>query len=315
MASDRGKYESLLDPESWAYIDEVERWFPPEILARPVAEQRKVYDAMCRAFHPGRPPRIRVEDIAVPSPTRPLPLRRYAPPGTSSPAVVLYFHGGGFVLGGLDSHDDICAEICAGANVEVVSVDYRLAPENLHPASFLDAVAAYRWLGGRGVPVLLCGESAGGNLAAAVAHEVRAEPQLLGQVLVYPSLGGETDGGSYAEHAHAPLLSAADLEWYRDIRTGGAPAPDDPTFSPLGDNDFSGLPPTVIITAQCDPLSDEGKVYEDRLKAAGGHAHWREEPRLTHSFLRSRSSVRRAQEAFGAIIADVAALAAGRWPY
>jgi acetyl esterase len=315
MPPERGKYESLLDPETWDYIDEIDRWFPPEILAKPLGEQRKVYDAMCKAFHAGYPAGVRVEGIAAPSPTGPIPMRRYTPPAVRTPAVVLYYHGGGFTLGGLDSHDDICAEICAGAAIEVVSVDYRLAPENLHPASFLDGVAAYRWLAGRDVPILLAGESAGGNLAAAVTHAVCSESQPLGQVLIYPSLGGETSGGSYAEHANAPLLSVADLDWYRNLRTGRMPKPDDPTLSPLKDTDFSRLPPTVIATAQCDPLSDDGKAYAERIKAAGGHAHWREEPRLTHSFLRSRLTVLRAREAFDAIIADVASLAAGRWPY
>jgi acetyl esterase len=309
MPTERGKYEDLLDAETWAYIEEVERWFPPEILAKPIAEQRKVYDAMCLAFHAGYPAQVRVEDITAPSPNGSIPLRTYTIPASPTPAVVLFYHGGGFTLGGLDSHDDVCAEICAGAGLKVISVDYRLAPEHLHPAAFLDAMAVYRWLRDQSVPIVLCGDSAGGNLAAAVAHAVRGDPQLLGQVLIYPSLGGETGEGSYAEHANAPLLSTADLAWYQSIRTGGSPAADDPTFSPLADTDFSRLPPTVIVTAQCDPLSDDGKAYAARISAAGGRSRWREEPRLTHSFLRSRRTVRRAQEAFDAIIADVSTLA------
>lgn len=315
MPTGHGKYERLLDPETWAYIDEVERWFPPEILARPINEQRKVYDAMCRAFHAGYAPEVRVEDNALPSAAGPIPLRRYTPPSTSSPAVALYYHGGGFTLGGLESHDDICAEICAGAGIEFVSIDYRLAPEHLHPASFLDAVAAYRWVSGTGVRILLVGESAGGNLAAAVAHAVRDDAHLIGQVLVYPSLGGEMSRGSYVEHANAPLLSTADLAFYREIRTGGAPVSADPTLSPLDDTDFSRLPPTVVVTAECDPLSDDGNAYVGKIETAGGSARWRREPRLTHSFLRSRLTVPRAQAAFDRIIADIAALAAGRWPY
>ncbi len=309
MPTERGKYEDLLDAETWEYIEEVERWFPPEILAKPIAEQRKIYDAMCLAFHAGYPAQVRVEDIAAPSPNGSIPLRIYTVPASPTSAVVLFYHGGGFTLGGLDSHDDVCAEICAGAGLKVISVDYRLAPEHLHPAAFLDAMAVYRWLRDQGVPIVLCGDSAGGNLAAAVAHAVRGDPQLLGQVLIYPSLGGETGEGSYAEHANAPLLSTADLAWYQSIRTGGSPAADDPTLSPLDDTDFSRLPPTVIVTAQCDPLSDDGKAYAARISAAGGRARWREEPRLTHSFLRSRRTVHRAQEAFDAIIADVSALA------
>ena len=133
-------------------------------------------------------------------------------------------------------------------------------------------------------------------------------------MLIYPSLGGEAGSGSYVEHANAPLLSTADLAWYQDIRTGGTPSSGDPTLSPLDDTDFSRLPPTIIVTAQCDPLSDDGKAYAARISAAGGNARWREEPRLTHSFLRSRRTVKRAQAAFDAIIADISALAAHRWP-
>ncbi|MDQ2635202.1 MAG: alpha/beta hydrolase [Pseudomonadota bacterium] len=314
MPTARGKYQELLDPETLAYVEEVERWFPPEILAQSLAEQRETYDAMCRVFHAGYPPQVRAEDVAAPSPDGQIPLRRYMVPAPRSAAVVLFYHGGGFTLGGLDSHDDVCAEICAGTGLEVVSVDYRLAPEHLHPASFLDALAAYRWVKDRGASIILCGDSAGSNLAAAVAHASRGDPRLLGQVLIYPSLGGDTREGSYVEHADAPLLSTADLAWYQNVRTGGAPSKGDPTFSPLDDTDFSRLPPTVIATAQCDPLSDDGKAYAARIKAAGGVARWREEPRLTHSFLRSRRTVHRAQAAFDAIIADIADLAAGNWP-
>lgn len=315
MSGRDGKYAHLLDPETWDYIEEVERWFPPDILEKPLAEQRRVYDAMCRAFHAGRPPVVHAEDGVSPSSGRPIPIRRYTRSNAAGTAVVLYFHGGGFVLGGLDSHDDICAEICAGTGLGVVSVDYRLAPEHPHPAAFVDAVSACRWLSGMRVPILLAGESAGGNLAAAVAHAVREDRQLLGQVLIYPSLGGDMTGGSYAEHAQAPLLSVDDIVWYEDIRTEGTAKPDDPTRAPLRDADFSRLPATVVVTAECDPLSDDGKVYAEKLRNAGCRAHWREEPRLTHSFLRSRRTVRRAQDAFDAIIADIASLGGGGWRY
>ncbi|MCR4265049.1 alpha/beta hydrolase [Nitratireductor sp. ZSWI3] len=315
MPMERGKYQAMLDRETWDYIHDVERWFPPDILDRPVDEQRKVYDAMCRAFHADRPSGVRAMDIAIPSADGPVRMRRYFIPDGSSSVVVLYFHGGGFTFGGLDSHDDICAEICAGAGLAVISVDYRLAPESLHPASFRDAVAAYRWLGDQDVAILLCGESAGGNLAAAVAHAARGDRHLLGQVLIYPDLGGQAGSGSYLEHAHAPLLSLADLAVYRSIRTGGVMNHQDPTLWPLQDSDFSRLPPTVVVTAECDPLSDDGRNYTGRLTAAGCRAYWRNEPRLTHSFLRSRRTVRRAQAAFEAILADTSALAKGSWPY
>ncbi|PBB66977.1 esterase [Mesorhizobium sp. WSM4312] len=313
----RGKYETRLDPALWAYIDSVDAWYPPEVIGLPIDKQRAVYDRMCRAFHRGRPAGVKASDGLVTAPGHRIPIRRYQPAGKAARAVVLYFHGGGFILGGLDSHDDICAEICAGTGFDVLSVDYRLAPEHVHPAAFDDAMAAFAWAAETsGLPVVLCGESAGGNLAAAVARATRQHIRAaIGQVLIYPGLGGDEAAGSYVEHAEAPLLSVGDIAFYRDVRSGKRQSPDDPTFSPLRGRDFSGLPPTVIITAECDPLSSDGETYRDRIVAAGGKAWWHEEKRLVHSFLRARTTVPAAAEAFARIIAAIASLGQGEWPY
>lgn len=312
----RGKYEALLDRSLWDYIDRVNAAYPPDTVDLPMEKQRALYDAMARTFHAGHPAGVEAGDGAIRLPDRAIPIRRYRMQGASSQAIVVYYHGGGFVLGGLNSHDDICAELCAGTGFEVVSVDYRLAPEHLHPASFEDARAAFEWVAAATeLPVVLCGESAGGNLAAAVSHAARggaARPA--GQVLIYPGLGGDQTTGSYVEHAEAPLLTLQDLDFYRRIRTGGEPPPRDPTFEPLCDGDFSGLPPTVVITAQCDPLSSDGQAYCERIVSAGGQAWWREEPRLVHSFLRTRKTVPAAGDAFARIISAVAALGKGERP-
>ncbi|WP_084508172.1 alpha/beta hydrolase [Mesorhizobium sp. WSM3224] len=319
MASDptdpasRGKYADRLDRELWDYIDKVNGWYPPEIVASPIAEQRAVYNQMCVAFDQGRPEGVTTSDGLVATKTHAIPVRRYRMANRVAAAVVVYFHGGGFVLGDLNSHDDICAEICAGTGFEVISADYRLAPEHPHPASFDDALAVFEWAAATSaLPIVLCGESAGGNLAAAVAQATRRHPRhAISQMLIYPGLGSAETGRSYVEHAEAPLLTLADIEFYRRIRSAPGQALDDPTFSPLKDRDFAGLPPTVIVTAECDPLSSDGKIYRDRILAAGGQAVWREEPRLVHSFLRARMTVRRAAEAFGRIIWDIAKLGAG----
>ncbi|MFI0844860.1 alpha/beta hydrolase [Mesorhizobium sp. IMUNJ 23232] len=309
-----GKYETLLDPETHAYVDQVNRLFPSAAADLPISEQRVIYDAMCGAFHCGYPAGVVASDALI---DRSIPIRRYRAEGRAPIATVVYYHGGGFVFGGLNSHDDICAELCAGSGCDIVSVDYRLAPEHVHPAAFDDARAAFAWASATAdLPLLLCGESAGGNLAAAVAHAVRGEPhRLIGQVLIYPGLGGDTAARSYVEHAEAPLLGVRDIEFYRYIRTGGAAASEDPTLEPLRDRDFSNLPPTVIFTAECDPLSSDGKSYRDRILAVAGRAFWFEEPRLTHSYLRARSTDPRARAAFGRIVDAVAALARGYWPY
>jgi acetyl esterase len=313
----RGKYEALIDPATWAYVDAINDWFPPETVDLPIGKQRALYDRMCRAFHDGYPAGVETDDSTIAGADHMILVRRYALQGKAPHATVIYYHGGGFILGGLDSHDDICAELCAGTGFEVLSVDYRLAPEHLHPAAFDDARAVFeRTAHASDLPIVLCGESAGGNLAAAVAHATRGDPgQAIGQVLIYPSLGGDTSAGSYAEHGEAPMLTLRDLEFYRHIRTGDAQSPADPTFAPLCDNDFSGLPPTVVITAECDPLSSDGQAYRDRIVAAGGRALWHEESRLVHSFLRARKTVPQAREAFARIVAALAALGKGDWPY
>ena len=306
----RGKYAHRLDPELWDYIDEVDSWYPPEIVAAPIAKQRAVYNRMCVAFHQGRPEGVTTSDGLVATAEHAIPVRRYRMANRIAAAAVVYYHGGGFVLGDLDSHDDICAEICAGTGFEVISADYRLAPEHPHPAAFDDALAVFEWSAAMStLPIVLCGESAGGNLAAAVAQATRHHfRHAVGQMLIYPGLGRTESGRSYIQHAGAPLLTLADIEFYRRIRSAPGQALDDPTFSPLWDRDFSGLPPTIVVTAECDPLSSDGEAYRDRIVAAGGRAWWREEPRLVHSFLRARATVPRAAEAFARIIADIAKL-------
>lgn len=309
-------YAKLIDTETWAFIERTNGFYPPDAVEMTVAEQRTVYDRMCRAFFAGYPKGVTagtgtIAEVAG----HPVAARIYRREEPDDAAVVLFFHGGGFVVGGLESHDDVCAEICGRTGFDVVSVDYRLSPEHKHPAAFDDALAAFRFLLTRPKPVLLCGDSAGGNLAAAVAHAARQEnTQPIGQVLIYPGLGGDMEAGSYVEHADAPMLTTRDVLFYRDIRASGAPDFSDPTAAPLADTDFSGLPPTVIVTAECDPLASDGEAYRDRILQAGGKAWWHEEPGLVHGFLRARHSVARARKSFDRIVEALMALGHSRRP-
>lgn len=309
-------YARLLDPEIRAFIDRTNGHYPPDAAERPVEDQRRVYDAMCRAFGVGRPGGVAVEEGTVEGPDGPVPVRRYRA-AAGAPARVLYLHGGGFVVGGLDSHDEICAELCMATGFPVTAADYRLAPEHVHPAAFADSLAAFRAEAARGLPVVLAGDSAGGNLAAAIAHATRGEAAApIGQVLVYPGLGGDPGRGSGLVHAHAPMLSRADLDFYRTVRTGGAePDPGDPTLAPLADRDFSGLPPTVAIAAECDPLADDCAAYAARIRAAGGLAMAWEEPGLVHGWLRARHMSGRARAAFWRFAQAVLALGRREWPW
>lgn len=286
-------YKAMIDAETWAFIAATDAAYPADAVDLDIAGQRRVYDAMCRVFH--RAYDAQPVDHAIAG----VRVRDFA---GAAPAVV-YLHGGGFVVGGLDSHDDICAEIAKATGLRVVLVDYRLSPENLHPAALEDALAVVRALG----DVVLAGDSAGGNLCAAVAARVRVR----GQVLIYPGLGGDHDRGSYLTHAQAPMLTRDDVIFYAGVRGGD---PSDPSLSPLK-GDLSGLPPTVAFGAECDPLCDDAEAYAAGIRAAGGRAVSFTEAGLVHGYLRARHSVGRARDSFSRIVAAVAALARGDWPY
>lgn len=308
-------YKELMDGETWAFIDRINAFYPPEAANFPIGRNREIYERMSRAFHAGRPAGVAAETTAVAAPGRDIPVRIYRRSGSGESAVTLYFHGGGFILGDLDSHDDICAEICARTGHIVMSVGYRLAPEHIRTAAFDDAVAAFEWVGGTfAQPIVLVGESAGGNLAACVAHHVRGRGrQPDGQVLIYPSLGGERDRGSYVVHAEAPLLSVRNLDLYEAMRTGGENVSGDPRYAPLADDDFGDLPPTVIFTAECDPLSSDGEAYRDRVLACGGKARWQNGKGLPHGYLRARRTVARARDSFDGIVGAIGMLGANAW--
>jgi len=304
-------YERLIDDETWAFIRRTAEFYPEDTVGMSVPEQRAIYDAMCREFLQPRPPGVETQDLMAGS----VPVRLYT--AGQPTRTVVYFHGGGFVVGGLESHDDVCAEICAQTGYRVIAVDYRLCPEHVHPAQFEDAWAAAQWAFAEyGDPLVLTGDSAGGNLAAAVSHYARGRfDEILGQVLIYPGLGGDHEQGSYLEHAHAPMLTRDEILFYERVRCAGAPPRGDPQFAPLSDPDFAGLPPTVVVTADCDPLRDDGPAYCDKIIEAGGHAHWVNEPGLIHGYLRARTTVKRAAESFERISVAIEALGQGIWSY
>jgi len=296
-------YTKLIDAQTWAFIRETEIWYPPNTITLSIGKQRDIYNKMCRAFFNGYPSGVEAQDHSANG----VPVRRYEKNTYEATALVLYFHGGGFVVGGLDSHDDVCAEICDRTGFTVISVDYRLAPEHLHPAAFDDCMTAFQWaISTFDLPLVLAGDSAGGTMVAAVAHNTRAQkPNAAGCVLIYPSLGQMKHTGSYSTHANAPLLTHADIEFYATIRTGGVEPYKDATYTPLSDTAFSALPPTVVISAECDPLCDDGKEYCREILNAGGQAIWIKEPGLVHGFLRARHNVERARHSFSRIITAI----------
>ena len=297
-------YQILLDDQIRAFIAATDACYPPDTATMEIAQQRAIYDAMCAQFHRPYPHGITAQNTKIAG----VACRRYS---GALPRVV-YFHGGGFVVGGLESHDDVCAEIAAATGREVVSVDYRLSPEHLHPAAFDDACGVVRALAGEG-PVVLAGDSAGGNLAAATTQALRGTGAILGQVLIYPGLGGDPTKGSYLTHAFAPMLTLADVAFYGEIR--GKPTAGDATLSPLQDDNFSGIAPTFAQAAECDPLADDALTYASVIQAAGGKAHAATAKGLVHGYLRARHTSDRAAAGFAEICTAITAFAKGDWPY
>jgi acetyl esterase len=261
-----------------------------------LAGLRQAYSDMCRAFTPSRPDGLYVVDFELAG----VPVRSYQPPvspPTSGCPCIVYLHGGGWVVGDLDSHDFICAELASTLGVLVIAVDYRLAPEYPFPAAFEDCLGVWRAL--RTGPfrldperTLVAGDSAGGNLAAALCLALRdaGEPLPAAQVLIYPGLGGDHRLPSRSECVDAPLLSSSDLDCYHALYLRGTGQPSAYAM-PLLAEDFSGLPPALIAVAQFDPLRDDGMLYAERLKAAGVAATLYYGEGLVHGCLRARGQV------------------------
>ncbi|MFU2326571.1 alpha/beta hydrolase [Pseudomonas sp. NFX98] len=254
---------------------------------------RQAYSEMCRAFTPPRPAGLYVVDFELAG----VAVRSYQPPASSSTdavACIVYLHGGGWVVGDLDSHDFICAELASTLGVLVIAVDYRLAPEHPFPAAFDDCLSVWRAL--RTGPfridperTLVAGDSAGGNLAAALCLALRdaGEPLPAAQVLIYPGLGGDQRLASRSECVDAPLLSSSDVDCYHALYLRGTAKPGAYAM-PLLAADFSGLPPALIAVAQFDPLRDDGVLYAERLNAAGVTATLYYGNGLVHGCLRAR---------------------------
>jgi acetyl esterase len=227
------------------------------------------------AMIPAGPDVESVRDIVIPSQAGGMPARVYSP-SSSAPGLVVYYHGGGWVLGSLDGWDASVRSLAIASGCDVVSVDYRLAPEHVFPAAADDAYDALVWAASRaglahGRPVVVAGDSAGGNLAAVTALRARdfGGPPIALQVLVYPVVDCDLDRRSYREYdGDEFILNRRDMVWFWDRYTPDAAARVNPYASPLRAPSLSGLPPAYVVTAEHDPLRDEGFAYADRLRVA-----------------------------------------------
>ena len=219
-----------------------------------------------------------VEDRTIPSAAGAIPVRVFRPSAVTNLPVLLWYHGGGWVTGNLDTHDQLCRMLCDAAAVVVVSVDYRLAPESKFPAAVDDCVAAYEWaldhadeVGGDGARVAIGGDSAGGNLAAVVALVARERqlPQPKLQLLVYPVTDYEFESAAMVDNAKGYFLEADGMRWFYEHYARTSDDYDDWRFSPLRASDVGGLARAVVVTAEYDPLRDQGEAYGEKLQAAG----------------------------------------------
>lgn len=269
--------------------------------AEPLADQRALYASFSHRFRRPRPQGVAVEDLALAAGLGEAPVRIYRPATLKESQLapcILYMHGGGWVLGSVDTHDCITAEIAEGAGAIVVSVDYLLAPEHPFPAGFKQCRAALHMLSQEGAAfgidarrIAVAGDSAGANLAAALALAARdgGGPALAAQALIYPVLGTDMDLPSYRQNATAPMLTPQEMEYYWSHYLGGEAAEGNPYAEPLLAADLSGLPPSLIWTAGHDPVRDDGAVYARRLSEAGVRAVYRCAPDLPHGYLRARA--------------------------
>ena len=290
------KYAGLKDPGIRAFMIAGERFYPANAVSFTMGEQRDFYDQDCAHFRKPRPENIVAKDFAV----GPILCRLYGPKLSKGLPLMLYLHGGGYIMGGLESHDDVCSEISDRAGIAVVGVQYRLAPEHPFPAAFDDAWAVLRHLSMKFEKIIVGGDSAGGNLSAALAIKARDEggPKLAGQVLIYPGLGGDITKGSYVSQANAPGLATKDVLYYRDIYKGGSHK----FAEPLRETNFVGLPSAFIVAAGLDPLCDDSENYAAKLRSASVPVQVRPEPLLVHAFLRARHMSEPARESFSAIV-------------
>lgn len=238
---------------------------------------------------------VGVTDTSIPGPAGDIPVRHYVPVNSvGTEPLLVFFHGGGFVLGDIASHDGLCRLICRDAGVHVLSIDYRLAPEHKAPAAVEDCYAAYRWalehaaeLGADPARVAVGGDSAGGNLAAVVTLQARNDgvqlPAL--QLLIYPVTYFDSETRSKTLFAEGFFLNKKDMGWFRKQYLDGAPIEaTDPRVAPLLAEDLSGLPPALLLTGGFDPLRDEGNQYAAKLAAAGVTVDHRQYGSLVHGF-------------------------------
>lgn len=292
-----------LDPQTAQLLEQIAAIDRPPMTEQAPQAVRESYAAMAALDVRPAEPAV-TEDRTIEGPGGEIPVRIYRPAADGPLPVVVYFHGGGFVIGGIETHDGLCQQLATGVRAVVVSVDYRLAPEHPFPAAVEDAEAATSWarehageLGGDPARIAVGGDSAGGNLAAVTARRLRdAGSHPIGfQLLFYPVTDFVGAHPSHVENGEGYMLTSEMMDWFKLHYLGGSD-PAHPDASPLHAEDLSGLPPALVITAEFDPLRDEGEAYAARLVDAGVEARASRHAGMIHGFVSLGGLIERAQE-------------------
>jgi len=303
-----------LDPDAAAVFKAFQEAGRPPYETVSPAEARELYLKGRFVSNPEPPELASVEPLTIPSPAGSIPARIYTPTklrkaGDLAPGLV-FFHGGGWVIGDLDSHDVVCRKLADEGELMVVSVDYRLAPEHKFPAAVDDAIAATKWIaenakrfGIDASRLMVGGDSAGGNLAAVVTISARDGngPDIAGQVLIYPAIDFAMTHPSHREPETSILLTHSVILWFRDHYLNGAADVGDWRASPARAGTLIGLPPAYVLTTGADPLRDEGDEYARRLKEAGVAVTHRTFPGQFHGFFTMGKLLQQANVAAGEI--------------
>ena len=300
-----------LDPQAQAVLDGMAASGAPELHTLSVPDARQVILSM--AAMGGESEAVsRVEDRQIPGPAGSIPIRIYALAGSGPFPVLVYFHGGGWVIGNIESHETVCRTLTNAAGCVTVSVDYRLAPEHKFPVGPEDCYAATQWvatnaatINGDPTRIAVGGDSAGGNLSAVVSLMARDRggPKLVYPLLIYPATDYMPDTPSLRENGSGYFLTKDDMVWFWNHYLSSEAEAKHPHVSPLRADSLSGLPPALVITAEFDPLRDEGEMYAARLREAGVPAVTARYNGMIHGFLSMAGALDQGKKA----LADAAA--------
>jgi len=284
-----------LDDEAAMVLDLMKKSGRPTLDSLDAKTARAQADGLAEKGEMDAPEVARVQDGTLSGPNGPIPFRRYWPMGATAKTLptLIYYHGGGFVIGTLETHDSTCRRMCNVSGLQVIAIDYRLAPEHPFPVPVDDAVAAFKHIAANAAAfdtqadkLAVGGDSAGGNLAAVICQVQKqsggAMPSF--QLLIYPATDNHSESASRRELGDGYFLTTALMKWFFDHYAPKGVDRTDPRISPLFTRDLSGLPPAFVLTAGFDPLRDEGKAYAERLMQAGIKVTYTNYPGTIHGF-------------------------------